>query len=56
MKCITIENFYVMCERVKQMQDDDQSVGSSNFDRLMDYLIKENCNWIKEVNSKLEEA
>lgn len=55
MKCITVENFYVMCERVKQMQDDDWSVGSSNFDKLMDYLVKEDYNWIKEVNSKLEE-
>lgn len=55
MKCITVENIYVMCERVKQMQDDDWSVGSSNFDKLMDYLVKEDYNWIKEVNSKLEE-
>lgn len=55
MKQITVDNFRDMCKRIKQMQDNDSIVGSSNFGKLMDYLMKEDYDWIREINSILEE-
>lgn len=55
MKQITVDNFQDMCKRIKQMQDKDSIVGSSNFGRLMDYLMKEDYDWIRAINSILEE-
>lgn len=55
MKQITVDNFQDMCKRIKQMQDNDSIVGSSNFGRLMDYLMKEDYDWIRAINSILEE-
>ena len=55
MKQITVDNFQDMCKRIKQMQDNDSIVGSSNFGKLMDYLMKEDYDWIRAINSILEE-
>lgn len=55
MKQITVDNFQDMCKRIKQMQDNDSIVGSSNFGRLMDYLMKEDYDWIRAINFILEE-
>lgn len=55
MKQITVDNFQDMCKRIKQMQDNDSIVGSSNLGRLMDYLMKEDYDWIRAINSILEE-
>ena len=53
MKHITTENYKDMYERIKVMENDDTVVGSSNFDRLLEYLSEDNDGWIKEINSKL---
>lgn len=55
MKQITVDNFQDMCKRVKRMKNNDCVVGSSNFGRLMDYLMKEDYDWIGAINSILEE-
>lgn len=55
MKQITVDNFQDMCKRVKRMKNNDSIVGSSNFGRLMDYLTKKDYDWIRIINSILEE-
>lgn len=55
MKHITAENYVDMCQRVRSMENDDTIVGSSNFDKLVNYLSAEDNSWIKEINTKLED-
>ena len=55
MECITVENYRTMYERIRKMDSDDQVIGSSNFDRFIEYLDAEDDTWIERINSKLEE-
>lgn len=52
---ITAENYRIMYERVKKMTSDDTVIGSSNFDRLVDFLASDDTMWIEKINTKLEE-
>lgn len=54
MEKITIDNYYVMRERVGEMGSDDRVTGSSNFSRFINYLHTENDAWIERINLKLE--
>ena len=53
MECITVENYRTMYERIRKMDSDDQVIGSSNFDRFIEYLDAEDDTWIERINSKL---
>lgn len=55
MSQITAENYLTMSERVKKMQSDDTVIGSSNFDRLVDYLATDDTTWVEKINAILEE-
>lgn len=55
MKCLTQENYQEMARRISKIESDDTVVGSSNFNKLLDYLSREDDGWIKEINAKLEE-
>ena len=54
MRQITAENYYEMFDRIRAMANDDSIIGSSNFDRLLEYLSEEDCGWINVINEKLE--
>ena len=51
---ITKENYLFMLNRVRSMKNDDSSIGSSNFDLLLEYLFTDNDRWINTINSYLE--
>lgn len=55
MKHVTADNYQDMYIRISAMENNDTVVGSSNFDRLLEYLSADNDSWIKEINEKLEE-
>lgn len=55
MSQITAENYHTMSERVKKMKSDDTVIGSSNFDRLVDYLATDDTTWAEKINAILEE-
>lgn len=55
MRQITAENYLTMSERVKKMKSDDTVIGSSNFDRLVDYLATDDTTWVEKINEILEE-
>lgn len=55
MSQITAENYHTMSERVKKMKSDDTVIGSSNFDRLVDYLATDDTTWVEKINAILEE-
>lgn len=55
MSQITAENYLTMSERVKKMKSDDTVIGSSNFDRLVDYLATDDTTWVERINAILEE-
>ena len=42
-----------MLERVSKLPNDDQIIGSSNFDILMSYLSDEDDSWINRINQYL---
>lgn len=48
------ENYLFMLNRVRSMKNDDSSIGSSNFDLLLEYLSTDNDRWINTINSYLE--
>ena len=50
---ITVDNYKIMCERVKLLSKDDEEVGSSNFNILMERLESENSQWINMINEEL---
>jgi len=54
MSQITAENYLTMSERVKKMESDDTVIGSSNFDRLVDYLATDDTTWVEKINAILE--
>ncbi|MFR6072311.1 MAG: hypothetical protein ACLUHF_04585 [Faecalitalea cylindroides] len=43
-----------MLNRVRSMKNDDSSIGSSNFNLLLEYLSTDNDRWINTINSYLE--
>lgn len=55
MSQITAENYHTMSERVKKMKSDDTVIGSSNFDRLVDFLATDDTTWAEKINAILEE-
>lgn len=55
MSQITAENYLTMSGRVKKMESDDTVIGSSNFDRLVDYLATDDTTWVEKINAILEE-
>ncbi len=55
MRQINAENYLTMSERVKKMKSDDTVIGSSNFDRLVDYLATDDTTWVEKINAILEE-
>lgn len=50
---INKENYTSMLERVSKLPNDDQIIGSSNFDILMNYLSDEDDSWINRINQYL---
>lgn len=54
MKHITAENYQDMYNRIKKIPNDDAIVGSSNFDKLLNYLSDNNNGWIHEINTRLD--
>lgn len=54
MEQITVENFGEMEERIKQMEDDDKIIGSSNFARFIKFLTNEDDGWIEKINTLLD--
>ena len=51
---ITLENFGEMKERIKQMENDDRIIGSSNFARFIEFLTNEDDGWIEKINTLLD--
>ena len=51
---IDAENYSMMLERVSKMPSDDEKIGSSNFNVFMEYLSKDNYQWIKDINKAIE--
>lgn len=54
MKCVTKENYAVICQRVKKLADSDEKLGSSNFYGGIKYFADENVFWINTIYDKLE--
>lgn len=54
MEQITLENFGEMKERIKQMENDDRIIGSSNFARFIEFLTNEDDGWIEKINTLLD--
>ena len=55
MRQITAENYFAMYERVNRRKSDDTVIGSSNFDRLVDYFATDDTTWVEKINAILEE-
>ena len=43
-----------MKERIKQMENDDRIIGSSNFARFIEFLTNEDDGWIEKINTLLD--
>lgn len=56
MKHVTADNYQDMYIRISAMENNDTVVGSSNFDRLLEYLSADNDSWIKEINGVVSET
>lgn len=54
MRKVTAENYKDMYARVRELPSDDEVVGSSNFERLLDYLSADDDSWMARINSVLE--
>ena len=54
MQMINSENYFLMLKRVSEMPTNDALIGSSNFDKFMNYLSKGDYKWIDEINEKIE--
>lgn len=52
---ITEENYYQMCERVKELPTDDTVIGSTNFLKYINNFSSDSDEWILSINSKLEQ-
>lgn len=52
---ITKENYYDMCQRIKNLPVEDTTVGSSNFLKYIDNFSSASDDWIDTINSKLEQ-
>ena len=54
MKYITVENYSDMKRRVNSLDSDDSIVGNSNFGKFIALFEQDDCEWILEINSRLE--
>jgi hypothetical protein len=54
MEYITVENYSIMCHRVRQLEKIDTYVGSSNFGMFMELLESSDNSWIDKINAMLE--
>lgn len=52
---IDSKNYKLMSERIKQLPDNDEIKGSSNFGRFIDMFSSKDDRWIAELNKKIEE-
>jgi hypothetical protein len=48
------DNYFLMKDRVANIDNRFDKIGSSNFIKLMRNLESENCGWISKLNAKLE--
>lgn len=55
MEQITFENYWYMRRRIDELGNMDTKTGSSNFGRFMKFFEKDNDQWIKDINCKLEQ-
>lgn len=51
---ITLENYNEMKSRVTKIPSDDTVCGSSNFDKLLNYLSSDDTGWIEAVNNVID--
>lgn len=51
---VTKENYYQMCERIKDLSTDDTVTGSTNFLKYINNFSSDSDEWLVSVNSKLE--
>lgn len=54
MEYITAENYIDMRQRVNDLVSDDSVTGSSNFGKFIRFFESEDCEWIEEINKKIE--
>jgi hypothetical protein len=54
MEYITVENYSIMCHRVRRLEKIDTYVGSSNFGMFMELLESSDNSWIDKINAMLE--
>ena len=54
MEQITSENYRIMHERVKLLEQNDSIIGSSNFSKIIEWFESEDCDWISKINEILE--
>lgn len=54
MEQITSENYKIMHERVKLLEQNDSIIGSSNFSKIIEWFESEDCDWICKINEILE--
>jgi len=54
MEQITSENYRIMQERVKLLEQNDSIIGSSNFSKIIEWFESEDCDWISKINEILE--
>ena len=55
MEHVTVENYRDMSRRVKKLEDDDSVAGSSNFGKFIKRLESNDCGWIEEISTYLEQ-
>lgn len=53
MELINIDNFEDMRSRLSLFPDDDTIIGSTNFERFVDYFTRDDTGWISEINEIL---
>ena len=54
MKYVTEENYVDMCQRVRNLGEDDLVTGSSNFGKFIKLFESDDSGWISGINEKLE--
>ena len=54
MEQITSENYRIMHERVKLLEQNDSIIGSSNFSKIIEWFESEDCDWISKINEIIE--
>ena len=54
MKYVTEENYVDMCQRVRNLGEDDLVTGSSNFVKFIKLFESDDSGWIEEINEQIE--